>query len=271
MSNNIRFSVTVDIPEGINPVTFKREVSKLTDDLLGKTPADERVPIKDCFKIYNGKPCFVENGVVTAIISGEYVDWSLEGVLPSVNKDALWFCPNPERERLLVALDRSGLKASWEKGRGAFIQPKFKGGDLVNFGPHCWGKVEGWYDGMVTVDWYLDKELGKLHEGNHQIEDSTNARLLTDGEKELLDYCLSGFGYKVVNGRVEKGRSRAEEGKKFYMFYIHYQGNISVEERIERRNDTCDRLWKNGNYFRTVDSAWDAARKVGDLLLNLRK
>lgn len=235
------------------------------------SPADERVPIKDCFKIYNGKPCFIENGVVTAIICGEYADWSPAGVLPGVNKDDLWFCPNLERERLLVALDKSGLKASWRKGRGAFIQPKFKQGDLVSFGPRCWGKVEGWRDGMVTVDWYLDKERGNLYEDYHQIEDSTNARLLTDGEKELLFNCLSSFGYKNVDGQLVKVPFRAEEGKKFYMFYIHYQGNISVEERIERRNDTCDRLWENGNYFRTVDSAWDAVRKVGDLLLNLRK
>lgn len=235
------------------------------------SPADERVPIKDCFKIYNGKPCFVENGVVTAIISGEYVDWSPEGVLPSVNKDALWFCPNPERERLLVALDRSGLKASWKKGRGAFIQPKFKQGDLVNFGPRCWGKVEGWRDGMITVDWYLDKELGKLHEGYHQIENSTNARLLTDGEKELLFNCLSDLGYKYVDGQLKKVFSRVEVGNPFYTVYFHYMGGISVSKKIERNNEACDRFWERGNYFHSVNEALYAAQRIRELLLDLRE
>lgn len=269
MSNNIRFSVTVDIPEGVNPVTFKREVSKLVDDLFGNTPADEKCHFKSCFHLYNGYPCFIEGGVVKALLRGEHVEWDVDGVLSVI--PTLEPCPDSARDQLIKALSKSGLKVRWEKGKGVFIEPKFKQGDLVNFGPHCWGKVEGWRDGMITISWYLDKELGKLREGYHQIEDSTNALLLTDGEKELLFNCLSGLGYKYVDGQLEKKRSQVEWGEVFYTVRFSHMGGITVREWTERNDDVCDLLWENGNYFRTMDAAWDAARKVRVLLLNLRE
>lgn len=233
------------------------------------SPADEECHFKNCFYLHNGCPCFIDNGVVTALLRGDHVEWGEDGALSVI--PILEPCSDSERDKLIKALSKSGLKASWEKGRGAFIQPKFKQGDLVNFGPHCWGKVEGWCDGMVTVDWYLDKELGKLHEGYHQIEDSTNARLLTDGEKELLFNCLSDLGYKYVDGQLKKAPSRVEVGNPFYTVYFHYMGGISVSKKIERNNEACDRFWERGNYFHSVNEALYAAQRIRELLLDLRE
>lgn len=271
MSKNVRYSITVDVPEGVNPVTFKSKIESLYSDMC-EFPVDEECQFKNCFKLFHGAPCFVVDGAMIAVVRGDYIDWNYGTTLYRPFFISGWCsCSDDERECFLKALGKSGLKVSWEKDRGVFIQPKFKQGDLVSFGPRYLGSVEGWKDGMVTVAWYYDKRLGDLHEGYHQIADSTNARFLTDGEKELLVNKLFDLGYKIIDGQLKKLPFRVELDKVFYTVSFSRMGGLTVEERPELNNEACDRLWGNGNYFLTVDAAWDAARKVKELLLNLRE
>lgn len=271
MSKSVRCSITVDVPEGVNPVTFKSKIESLYSGMCD-FPVDEECQFKNCFKLFHGAPCFVVDGTMIAVVRGDYIDWNYGAALyRPVFTDVWRSCSDDERGSFLKALGKSGLEVSWKKSRGAFIQPKFKQDNLVSFGPRCWGKVEGWRDGMVTVLWYLDKESGKLHEGYRQIKDSTNARFLTDGEKELLVNKISDLGYEIIDGQLKKLPSRVEVGNPFYTVYFHYMGGISVSKKIERNNKACYRLWENGNYFLTADAALDAAHKVKELLLNLRE
>lgn len=273
MSKNIRYSITVDVPEGVNPVSFKSKIESLYDG-MSESPADEERQFKNCFKVFYGSPCFVEDGTVTAALIGDYVDWNGGAAIFSVPDipDADTLCSDENRMRFLQALSKSGLEFYSKKRSSGepSIRSKFHRGDYVCFGPYCWGCVEGRHDGMVSVYWYYNPKSDKFSSTFHLVNDATYAYVLTNEEKQSLIDKMELQGYRVVNDRLDKVGFRAKKGREFYTVGINYVGHVIVTERIEDEGKICSVLYNSGNYFQYMDEALEAAKRVEKALFDFR-
>lgn len=96
-----------------------------------------------------------------------------------------------------------------------------------------------------------------------------DARLATDEEKQLLFDKMkkTGLKWNAEEKRVEKIRWRAEEGKIYY--YVNNEMYVSSTRSPkvgEYLYDYEDRSFLSYNYFRSIEQAKEAARRVKETL-----
>lgn len=97
-----------------------------------------------------------------------------------------------------------------------------------------------------------------------------DARLATDEEKQLLFDKMKekGLKWNAEEKRVEKIRWRAEEGKIYY--YVSNEMNVSstrCPKEGEYLYDHEGSSFLSYNYFRTIEQAKEAAKRVKDTLM----
>ena len=91
----------------------------------------------------------------------------------------------------------------------------------------------------------------------------------TEEEKQLLFDKMKEYGLKwnAEKRRVENIRWRAEDGKEYY--YVGNQGILMVDK--EDGVYTDKNRYEFSNYFRTIEQAKEAARRMNEVLIKYHK
>ena len=90
-------------------------------------------------------------------------------------------------------------------------------------------------------------------------------RYATDEEKQLLFYKMKeqGLQWNTEEKRVEKIRWRAKEGEEYFMI----EADVKVKAYRDDNDEDDNTLYNALNYFRTIEQAEEAAKRVKETLM----
>lgn len=107
---------------------------------------------------------------------------------------------------------------------------------------------------------------GMLSDSSYSLWNENHTwRLATEEEKQLLFDKMKeqGLQWNAEEKRVEKINWRAERDKRY--FIVGCSGNMGICVENNCRSD--NHLYKFGNYFRTIEQAKEAARRMKEVLI----
>ena len=156
---------------------------------------------------------------------------------------------------------------------------EFKDGDVLvddfksSYFPY---KIILIYKGTKSVDgcyeYYINRSQTGLLSENGSCSNFSNSRVrhaIEEEKKELFDLMKeNGLQWNAEEKRVEKIRWRAEEGKIYY--YVNNEMYVSSTRSPkvgEHLYDYEGRSFFSYNYFRTIEQAKEAARRMKEVLI----